>query len=99
MVSLKIKDVLDFQEYIVKGKGVETSIVLDIFGLSGKLNVEDNLMLHEELLDKNSTTYTMPISFEVVTNKTGEEIKSENNKEYAVVKTNGKIYALKRIYG
>ena len=99
MVSLKIKEVLKYNEYVVEGKNIKENIVLVIYGLDNRLDVDDSLMMHENLLDKNSRFYTMPISFELTNEKTPAEIKEENNKEYGAIKTNKKTYAIKRIYG
>lgn len=98
MISLKIKKVLEYSQYLVESKTREELMSLNVYGLS-RLNVGDNLMLHEHLLDKSNSNYTMPLFFEVTKEKTAKEIKEENNKEFGAVKTNGKLLALKRIYG
>lgn len=98
MISLKVKEVLEYGEYRVEQKSIEFIIGLNIYGLD-RLNVGDHLMLHEELFDKSNENYTMPLFFEVTNEKTAKIIKEENNKEFGVVKTNGKILVIKRIYG
>lgn len=98
MISLKVKEVLEYGEYRVDQKSIEFIIGLNIYGLD-RLNVGDLLMLHEELFDKSNENYTMPLFFEVTNEKTAKIIKEENNKEFGAVKTNGKILVIKRIYG
>ena len=98
MISLKVKEVLEYGEYCVETKTREEVIAMHVYGLN-RLNVGDNLMLHEDLLDKSNANYTMPLFFEITKEKTAKEIKEENNKEFGAVKTNGKVIAIKRIYG
>ena len=98
MISLTIKDVLKHKEYRVHTKTTDFMIYLDIYGLN-LLNTGDKLMLHEDLLDESNENYTMPLFFEINKEKTAKEIKQENNKEFGVIRTNGKTLAIKRIYG
>ena len=98
MVSLKVKEVLEYGEYSVESKTMQTVIGLDIYGLK-RLNVGDSLMIHEDLLNKTNPNYTMPLFFEITEEKTAKTAKEENNIEYGAVKTNGKTLAIKRIYG
>ena len=98
MLSLKIKEVLEYSQYLVESKTIKETISLGILGID-KLNVGDNLMIHEDLLDRSNKNYTMPLFFEITKEKSSKEIKEENDKEYGAVKTNGKTRTIKRIYG
>lgn len=104
MVLCKIKKCLKFNTYLLEiKKEIDcnaceklTELQIEFYGID---QPKENayLLLNEKLLDRNSTEFTQPYSFELYENKpTKEEL---NSGEFAVLKIDSKNIVLKRIYG
>lgn len=104
MILCKIKKCLPFNAYLLEVKKeidcklTERSIELQIefYGMD-KPKENSYLFFSERLLDKNSSQFTQPYSFELFK---GSITKTQlNSDQFAVLKTDEINYILKRIYG
>ena len=97
MKKLKIEKVKAHSCYVLKEKEETEELVLEFYGLNNPIS-GDLLLIHEKLLDRNSVEFTQPYAFELA-DINPERIEKLNDKEYAVLVTENKVYSLKRIYG
>ena len=94
-VSLKIKQINKFNEYILQDVKTKKKhrLILEFYGINP--NVGDLIMINEKLLDPKSELYIQSYAFEKL-----DEI--ENNldeTDLAGLMSNDKKYVLKRMYG
>ena len=71
--------------------------MLEFFDVS-EPKVGDKILIHERLLNKNSSISTQPYSFKRTFDFEAEEIKYMDNMEYAVLKIGMDYISLKRVY-
>lgn len=94
-VSLKIKRINKFNEYILQD--VKTNkkhrLILEFYGINPK--VGDLIMINEKLLDPKSEHYIQSYAFE----KLGEIENNLDETDLAGLMSNDKKYVLKRMYG
>lgn len=94
-VSLKIKRINKFNEYILQD--VKTNkkhrLILEFYGINPK--VGDLIMVNEKLLDPKSEHYIQSYAFE----KLGEIESNLDETDLAGLMSNDKKYVLKRMYG
>ena len=98
MVALTIKEVNQYGKYVLVGENISINLVLEFYNTK-KPKVGDKILIHEKLLNKNSSLFTQPYSFEINQEYKPEEIKNMDDMEYAVLKSGGKYVSLKRVYG
>lgn len=96
MIYCEIKKCLPNNAYVLGAFDEELEMTLEFYGTKSPKE-GDILVLHENLFDINSSKFTQPYSFEVC----DKEITSEQelDEETAILKSDEKIYVLKRIYG
>lgn len=98
MVALTIKEVNQYGKYVLVGQNVKTDLIFEFIKINTP-KVGDKVLIHEKLLNKNSSFFTQPYSFEINQEYKPEEIKNMDDMEYAVLKSGGKYIPLKRVYG
>lgn len=96
MVVFKIEKCLKYNEYELKAGDKKIRLVLELFGIE-KPKVGDVIVLHEKLLDENSSTFTKVCCFECLDILIKD--KTELNEEIALYQTGNKKYVLRRVYG
>jgi len=98
MVAYTIENILPNNTYIISGNNKRENVMLELWGVNSPA-VGDKILLNEELLNKNSSLYTQPYSFERVDAVDPMMIKESNDREFIILSSNQSIYTLKRIYG
>ena len=98
MISAVVEKELEYSCYVLDIGDRKTELALLIYG-GEPPKVGDKILIHEDLLNENWKYYTQPYCFEYTVNIAPVEIKERNDREYALIKKDGKIFALKRIYG
>ena len=95
-LSLKIKKINEFNEYILQDKKSkkEYNLVLEFYGIN-QPNINDIILLNENLVNKNYEGYAQPYAFEIFDKKDIEI----NEIDMAGLITKDKKYILKRVYG
>lgn len=104
MALFKIKKNLEFNTYVLdvvkpeENENLERTytLQLEFYGVD-KPSINSYLFLNNKLLDRNSSEFTQPYSFELSNKKVTKE--DFVNPDFAVLKINKKNYILKRIYG
>ena len=77
-----------------------SKIILRIlFDGINKPNAGDKILIHSDLVDRNSEIFTQPYVFTLCDEVSIDEIKKTKNAEYVGVKTKNNYYCLKRMYG
>lgn len=94
-VSLKIKRINKFNEYILQDVKTKKKhrLILEFYGINPK--VGDLIMINEKLLDPKSEHYIQSYAFE----KLGEIENNLDETDLAGLMSNDKKYVLKRMYG
>ena len=98
MIIFRINAVKQYGVYQLTNKEMNVEMVFE-FHKVPQPKVGDLLMIHEKLLDKNSSEYTSMVAFEFDERELPLRIKERNDKEYAVLQVSGQDFALKRVYG
>lgn len=104
MILCKIKKCLPFNAYLLEIEKGQTKfkkentfeLVIEFYGMD-KPKENSYLLINEKLLDKNSSEYTQPYSFELCKTKIKKEELIDSN--YAILKVENKNLLLKRICG
>lgn len=96
MIYCEIKKCLPNNVYVLGAFDEEFEMTLEFYGTKTPKE-GDFLVLHENLFDYKSPEFTQPYGFEI----SDKEIISEQelDEETAILKSDEKIYVLKRIYG
>ena len=98
MVALTVKEVKEYGKFSLVGENVNIDLVLEFFDVN-KPKVGDKILMHERLLNRNSSIFTQPYSFKRTLDYEAEEIKYMEDMEYAVLKVGKDYISLKRVYG
>jgi hypothetical protein len=99
MTKLTIKEINKFNEYVLEDKDKNNySLIMEFYDVQ-KPEVGDTLLLHENLLNKNSAEYSQPYSFGALDNKCGREKSLLTETEIIGLQYKNKKIMLKRIYG
>lgn len=72
-------------------------LMLEFYGI--KVEANDYLIIHKDLLDRSNENFTQPYAFELCEDKSFDEVKNLNDTEYAILVSKNKKFVLKRIYG
>lgn len=96
MVYCKIKQCLPNNVYVIEAFSNKVELVLEFYGMDSP-RVGDCLVLHKNLLDNSSPNFTQPYCFEVGDKRIVRE--NDLDEETAILRSGGKFYVLKRIYG
>ena len=97
MKSYIFKQILENASYILSDGKKDIEVMLEFYP-EIQISIGDKILMHEQLLDKNSKYFTQPYAFEI-SNFPNELVKEQNYSEYIVIFTNDKMITLKRIYG
>lgn len=97
MAFLKIEKCLPFGAFLFFDEKTKkrVELVLQFYGIDAP-KVGDHIFLHESLLDKKNKNFTQPYCFELFE---GDFPQKEFDAEFAVLKTDDKVFVLKRVYG
>lgn len=96
MVVCVVEKSLPHNCYIFNAMGYKIALALEFCGLE-KPSIGDELVLDEKLLDITSPDFVQPYCFKL----SDEKVKNENkvDEETALLRSYGKVFVLKRIYG
>ena len=95
-----VKRVSKYNAFEIKTQCKTCEIVLEFYGVD-KPEVGDEILIHENLLNPDWCFFTQPYAFELITNKTIDEVRMANNAEliaFTSLKSKDS-FVLKRIYG
>ncbi len=98
MIKCEVIKVLQNNGYVLRCKDKTYEQTLEFYGVDNP-KVGDKIALQTDLLDINSQFYTQPYAFEFQKNINIDDIDEKELKDCAILKSNNKIYLLKRIYG
>lgn len=99
MIALKVKrkqQAVYFLENEEKRENFE--LILEFYNVK-EPKVNDYLIIHQDLLDRNNENFTQPYAFELCTDKTFDDVKKLSSMGYAILISNNEKFVLKRIYG
>lgn len=98
MLSCTIEKCEKYGNYILKdNSGKMHECVLEFYGVEAPRE-NDALLIHHVLFDKKWAEYAEPYAFKV-TKIDPEYVKKAKDKNYILLRTRNKVYALRRIFG
>ncbi len=100
MERFVIKEIKEHNVYVLQNADNlnELELMLEFYGIEPVL-VNSQILIHEELLNKNSKNFVQPYAFEFDTSINVDNIMALNDPEFAALSIDNNIYTLKRIYG
>ena len=97
MIGFVFENVLDNNAYVISREKEKHEVVFEFVGIDAPKK-GDKIIIHQDLLNKYSASYTQPYAFELA--EVNPKVVTEgNDREYIIISTDNKIYTLKRIYG
>lgn len=98
MTTFRFKECLPHNVFLLQPEqGAQQTLVLEFYGVPAP-QVGDGLLIHESLLDTHSAEYTQPYAFEL-DDVDPQFVKDANDPTHVLLNAQGKIFALRRIYG
>ena len=103
MEKLKVESINEHNVYTFSylEKNAKIDLMFELYGLnkSFSLQKDDIIYINEKLLNKNSSNYIEPYSFEVTKDYLPKNVVFLNMENCIVLKRKNKMLVLKRIYG
>lgn len=103
MKLLEVVNVNEFNRYtfVNLDDGKETNLVLEFCGEEETFPLlpNDVILINEKLLDKKSSNYVEPYTYELTTKHKPKQVIDLNIEDCVVINRKNKNYVFKRLYG